>query len=116
MKINQFEIWIADLNPRFGTETGKVRPIVILQTNLLNSIHPSSLICPLTTKIQSKTEILRINLPKGIANNKDECDLMMDQIRAIDNRRLKRKIGKVPSEIQNRIKSSIIVLFDLFDF
>ena len=36
MKIKQYEIWIADLNPRFGTETGKTRPVVIVQTDLLN--------------------------------------------------------------------------------
>ncbi|MCY7311344.1 MAG: type II toxin-antitoxin system PemK/MazF family toxin [Chitinophagaceae bacterium] len=37
MQIKQYEIWIADLNPRFGTETGKTRPVVIIQTDLLIS-------------------------------------------------------------------------------
>ena len=36
MKIKQFEIWLADLNPEFGTEAGKTRPVVIVQTDLLN--------------------------------------------------------------------------------
>jgi mRNA interferase MazF len=36
MKIKQYELWIADLNPKFGTEAGKTRPVVILQTDLLN--------------------------------------------------------------------------------
>ena len=38
MKINQYEIWIADLNPQIGTEAGKSRPVLIVQTNLLNKI------------------------------------------------------------------------------
>ena len=37
MKIKQFEVWIADLNPRMGTESGKIRPVLIVQTDLLNS-------------------------------------------------------------------------------
>ena len=36
MKIKQFEIWIADLNPRMGTEAGKIRPVIVVQTDLLN--------------------------------------------------------------------------------
>lgn len=38
LPVNQFEIWIADLNPQLGTETGKTRPVLIVQTNLLNKI------------------------------------------------------------------------------
>lgn len=48
--VQEFDIWVADLNPRMGTEPGKRRPVVILQTDLLNeSNHPSTIICPLTT-------------------------------------------------------------------
>ena len=41
MKIKQFEIWIADLNPRMGTEAGKIRPVIVVQTDLLNKEHPN---------------------------------------------------------------------------
>ncbi|MDR0692096.1 MAG: type II toxin-antitoxin system PemK/MazF family toxin, partial [Prevotellaceae bacterium] len=52
MICRQFDIWVADLNPRIGTEAGKVRPVLIIQTNLLNSLpHLSTLICPITTNI-----------------------------------------------------------------
>ena len=52
MKVNQWEVWIADMNPQVGTEVGKTRPVLILQTNLLNKIpHPSTIICPITTNI-----------------------------------------------------------------
>ena len=44
MKAKQFEIWISDLNPTIGTETGKVRPVVIVQTDLLNKHHPDQFI------------------------------------------------------------------------
>ena len=55
MKIRQFEIWIADLNPKSGTESGKTRPVLIIQTNLLNQVpHPSTFICSITTHVKTK--------------------------------------------------------------
>ena len=58
MKIKQFEIWIADLNPRIGTETGKIRPVIVVQTDLLNKEHPSTIVCPIATNVKPDSEIL----------------------------------------------------------
>ena len=114
MQINQYEIWIADLNPQIGTETGKTRPVLIVQTNLLNKIsHPSTIICPLTTNIQEDSDILRVHLKKGMANLKENCDVMIDQIRAIDNKRLVKKVGVVPTNLIAKIKENIAIIIDL---
>ena len=97
MLIKQFEIWIADLNPKIGTEPGKTRPVLVVQTNLLNKIpHPSTIICPITTNIKKDAEILRVHLKKGMANLNQDCDIMIDQIRSIDNMRLINKVGDLP--------------------
>jgi mRNA interferase MazF len=65
MRVKQFEVWIADLNPTIGTGPGKVRPVVVVQNDLLNKHHPSSIICPITTKVTRESGILRIHLQKG---------------------------------------------------
>ena len=113
MKIKQFDIWIADLEPRQRTETGKVRPVLIVQTNLLNNEHPSSVICPITTNVQKDSEILRVHIKKGTSNLKTESDIMIDQIRAIDNRRLVNKIGELPQDLQIVVKDNIRIILDL---
>jgi mRNA interferase MazF len=114
MQINQYEIWIADLNPQIGTEAGKTRPVLIVQTNLLNNIsHPSTVICPLTTNIQEDADILRVHLKKGMANLKENCDIMIDQIRAIDNKRLVKKVGILPMNLIDKIKENIAIIIDL---
>ena len=113
MKIKQYDIWIADLNPRFGTETGKTRPVVIVQTDLLNKYHPSTIICPITTNVKLDAEILRVHLKKGSAKLKEDCDIMIDQVRAIDNKRLLKKIGELNQEQINFIKSNLEIIFDL---
>ena len=113
MKIKQFDIWIADLEPKRGTETGKVRPVIIVQTNLLNNEHPSTVVCPITTKVQKDSEILRVHIKKGTSNLKVDSDIMIDQIRAIDNRRLVNKIGELTKELQTKVKDNIKIVLDL---
>jgi len=113
MKIKQFDIWIADLEPQRGTETGKVRPVLIVQTNLLNNEHPSSVVCPITTNVQKDSEILRVHIKKGTSNLKVESDIMIDQIRAIDNRRLVNKIGELTKDLQILVKDNIKIILDL---
>ncbi len=112
MKIKQFEIWIADLEPQRGTETGKVRPVLIVQTNLLRD-HPSTIVCPITTKVEPESEILRVHIKKGTVNLKSDSDIMIDQIRAIDNRRLTSKVGDLPPDLQQKVKENIRIVLDL---
>jgi len=114
MQIKQFEIWIADLNPQIGTESGKTRPVLIFQTNLLNKIpHLSTIICPLTTNIKKDSEILRVHLKKGMGNLFQNCDVMIDQLRAIDNKRLIKKVGNLPTNLIELVKENIKILLDL---
>ena len=111
MKVKQFEIWIADLNPQKGTEAGKTRPVLIIQTDLLNKIpHPSTIICPLTTNVVKESEILRVHLKKGEANLIKNCDVMIDQVRAIDNKRLIKKIGKIPNRLIEQVKENLSIV------
>jgi mRNA interferase MazF len=114
MSIKQYEIWIADLNPQIGTEPGKTRPVLVIQTDLLNKIpHPSTLICPITTNVKKDSEILRVHLKKGTANLQKDSDIMLDQIRAIDNSRLLNKVGQLPQDLIDLVKENIIIVLDL---
>ncbi|MCK9398919.1 MAG: type II toxin-antitoxin system PemK/MazF family toxin [Bacteroidales bacterium] len=113
MKVKQFEVWIADLNPTSGTEPGKVRPVIVIQTDLLNKHHSSSIICPITTNVQKESEILRVHLKKGCCGLSEGCDIMIDQIRAIDNKRMLKRIGIAPNDIILKIKDNLKILFDM---
>jgi mRNA interferase MazF len=114
MLIKQFEIWLADLNPQIGTEPGKTRPVLIVQTNLLNKIpHPSTIVCPLTSNVKMESEILRIYLEQGTANLTQPSDIMIDQIRAIDNKRLINKIGQLPDRLIEKVKENLQIILDL---
>ncbi|MHB8893979.1 MAG: type II toxin-antitoxin system PemK/MazF family toxin [Candidatus Geothermincolia bacterium] len=87
-KIERGSIWLANLNPGGGTEPGKTRPVLVVQHQaLLDVEHPSTLIIPLTTRLTRHAEPLRIRVPSRELLERDS-DLLIDQIRAIDNRRL----------------------------
>ncbi len=114
MLIKQFEVWVADLNPQIGTGSGKTRPVLVVQTNLLNKIpHPSTIICPITTNVKLDSDILRVHLDKGMANMHQHCDIMIEQIRAIDNHRLIKKVGDLPIELVELVKENIMIVLDL---
>jgi mRNA interferase MazF len=82
------EIRLANLNPGKGTEPGKTTPVLIVQCqDLLDAEHPSTLILPLTTNLIDGAEPLRLRI-KASGNLKQNSDLLIDQLRAIDNRRL----------------------------
>ncbi len=115
-RILQFDIWIADLNPRIGTEPGKRRPVLIVQSKLMNDIlHPSTLICPITTQIKDGFTILRQRLNQDEANMNADCEVMIDQVRAIDNSRLIKKVGVLPKKYIESVKQGLKIMMDLED-
>jgi mRNA interferase MazF len=76
------------LNPRHGTEPGKTRPVLVVQAQpLLDAGHPSTLVVPLTSRVVEGAEPLRIRVLASGRLRRDS-DLLMDQLRAIDNNRL----------------------------
>ncbi len=110
MKIEKFGIYLADLNPRHGTEPGKVRPVVVVQTNLLNEGHFSTIVCPVTTNVVPHAQFLRVAVgPKESGLEKDS-DILVDQIRAIDNKRFLRPIGKLGLKHQEKLLENLHLL------
>ncbi len=81
-------VWLANLNPGRGAEPGKIRPVLIVQSQaLLDAEHPSTLIVPLTGRLIDDAEPLRLRITTQAGLDKDS-DLLFDQARAIDNKRL----------------------------
>jgi mRNA interferase MazF len=108
------EIWLADLNPPQGTEPGKTRPVLIVQSQaLLSAGHPSTLVIPLTTKLVEDAEPLRIRIPAAGRLAK-ASDLLMDQMRAIDNARLVRgPLHRLSNAQMKQIGNAFLELIDI---
>ena len=112
MGIKKWNVYLADLSPRVGTEPGKTRPVIVVQTDLLNDYHPSTVICPVTTRVQPQSNILRVHLKKGEASLTEKSDIMVDQLRAIDNRRFIRRLGMIGRVSQKKLAENIQIILN----
>ena len=109
LPVKKGTIWLANLNPPKGTEPGKTRPVLILQDQaLLDAGHPSTIIIPMTTNLIDDAEPLRIRV-KAREKLARDSDLLIDQIRAIDNRRITSgPIAHLESELMKRVYRSVL--------
>jgi mRNA interferase MazF len=113
MNLRKYHIYSANLDSRYGTEPGKQRPVVIVQTDLLNGQHPSTIICPITTHVVGEASILTVHFTEKETGLKSPSDILVDQIRAIDNRRFIKEVGKLTPHHQARLVQCLTtVLFD----
>jgi len=110
MRIEKFGIYVADLDPRYGTEPGKKRPVVVVQTDLLNDVHPSTIICPISTKFSPKAEILRVHVDLKEAGLKLASDILVDQVRSIDNKRFVEQKGILSQRNQRQLLESLKII------
>ena len=77
----------------------------------MNAVHPSTLICPITSQINLEATILRVHLHKGILNQLS--DILVDQIRAIDNIRMMKKIGSLTKTQISQLKANLKIVLDI---
>ena len=110
---NKYEVWIADLDPRFGAEPGKKRPVVVVQSDLINGKINTTMICPITTKLIAAANILRLRLLKGEAGLSQDSDVLVSQIRAIDNNRFIHKLGSLHPTKQLLLDRCLSIVLDL---
>jgi mRNA interferase MazF len=109
-------VYLANLNPNKGSEPGKVRPVVIIQANALNTIkHPTVIVLPLTTQLVSEAYPLRFSLPARGKLKKDS-DILCDQISAITTTRITSdKLLQLSNEELTTIEQQIKVVLDFDD-
>lgn len=113
MMIKRGDIYYADLSPVVGSEQGGVRPVLIVQNDVGNKFSPTVIAAAITSQ-KYKTD-----LPTHIQVNANECGLakdsivLLEQVRTIDKKRLKERMGNLDDEDMNRINRALSVSFGL---
>ena len=104
-----FEIYLANINPKKGNEVGKTRPVVVIHSQLIEGLLSTSIVCPITTQIAAAT-LLRVHIPFQDASTTgltEPSDIIVDQIRSIDNQRLINKLGELPPAQIEQLQKSL---------
>jgi mRNA interferase MazF len=108
----QYEIWIVDLEPALGSEPGKLRPVIIVQSDLLNSKeHKSTIVCAISSQYREGISFIRIPVIPSVGNGlKKTSYILCDQIRSVDLSRLKGKIGMLDSKTATQLNETLTVI------
>jgi mRNA interferase MazF len=104
-----FEIYLANLNPKKGHEVGKTRPVVVIHSALIEGVLQTSIVCPITTQLSAAT-LLRVHIPfkeTSTTGLSEPSDVIVDQIRSIDNQRLIKKLGELPPTQVEQLQKSL---------
>ncbi|MBC8596580.1 type II toxin-antitoxin system PemK/MazF family toxin [Qingrenia yutianensis] len=113
MIVKRGDVFYADLSPVVGSEQGGVRPVLVIQNDIGNKYSPTVIIAAVTSQIN------KAKLPTHIEISGDEYGLNKDsvilaeQVRTIDKRRLKEKIGHLDEELMARVNEALEISFGL---
>lgn len=111
MNIKRGEIYYADLRPVIGSEQGGIRPVLIVQNDIGNLHSPTTIVAAITSKKKNSIPT-HVNIYKSKENGlKVDSIVTLEQVRAIDKSRLRKKIGKLNAEdLDNVMKAMKINL------
>ena len=102
------------MNPGKGTEPGKIRPVVLVQSDFLHNInYLSTIVCPISS-LQEGVSKIRIPVkPSSINGLRKKSSIIVDQITAVDLNRLSEKIGYLEEEYRSPLCESLLEILDL---
>ena len=113
MSVKRGDIYYADLSPVVGSEQGGLRPVLIIQNDVGNRYSPTVIAAAITSKM-SKTHLpTHIDIYAEQVGLAKDSVILLEQVRTIDKRRLKEKMGHLDDNIMNEVNSAIAVSFGL---
>ena len=113
MIVKRGYIYYADLSPVVGSEQGGIRPVLIVQNDVGNKYSPTVIAAAITSQINKAKMPTHIELAaKEYGLNKDSV-ILLEQIRTIDKRRLREKIGRIDDRLMDSVNDALSISFGL---
>jgi mRNA interferase MazF len=109
MTIKRGELYYADLSPVVGSEQGGVRPVLIVQNDVGNKYSPTIIAAAVTSKINKAKLPTHIELPSSTFGLAKDSVILLEQIRTLDKRRLKERIGELPLSTMDKVDKAILI-------
>ena len=113
-EIKRGEIYFADLSPVQGSEQGGVRPVIIIQNDIGNRYSPTVIAGAITSKLTKAKLPTHIELRSGEGGISKDSVVLLEQLRTLDKRRLKARIGKVSDEQMEKINRALLISLGFF--
>ena len=115
MIIKRGDIYYADLSPVIGSEQGGVRPVLVVQNDIGNKYSPTVIAAAITSQINKAKMPTHIEVDALQFGLSKDSVILLEQVRTIDKKRLKEKIGHLDGDLMNKVNDALGISFGLFD-
>lgn len=113
--VKRGDIFYADLSPVVGSEQGGVRPVLIVQNNMGNRHSPTVIAAAITSQVCKARLPTHIELQGSTFGLSKDSVVLLEQVRTIDKKRLKEKMGRLDEEVMHRVDEALAVSFGLME-
>lgn len=107
--IKRGELYYADLSPVVGSEQGGIRPVLVVQNDVGNKYSPTIIAAAVTSKLSKARLPTHIELSASVYGLMRDSVVLLEQIRTIDKRRLKERIGLLSPQIMNEVDGALLI-------
>ena len=111
--VKRGDIFFADLSPVVGSEQGGMRPVVILQNDRGNRHSPTVIAAAVTSRTTKAPLPTHISVEKNAYGLLKDSVILLEQVRTLDKRRLKEKVGHLTDEVMREVDGAIEISFGL---
>ncbi len=115
MVVKRGDIFYADLSPVIGSEQGGTRPVLVVQNDVGNKFSPTVIVAAITSQINKAKMPTHIEISANDFGLAKDSVILLEQIRTIDKRRLKEKIGKLSDEHLAHVDEALGISFGISD-
>lgn len=112
--VKRGDIYYADLSPVVGSEQGGIRPVLVVQNDIGNKYSPTIIVCAITSQINKAKLPTHIEVKAGKFGLVKDSVILLEQIRTIDKRRLKEKIGRCDDSVMERIDKVLQISLGMY--
>lgn len=109
MDVKRGEIYYADLSPVVGSEQGGVRPVLVIQNDVGNRYSPTVVVCAVTSQLSKAKLPTHVELRSGAGGLSRDSVALLEQIRTLDKRRLKSRLGELSTRGMEMVDRAILV-------
>ena len=113
MSIRRGDIYYADLSPVVGSEQGGLRPVLIIQNDIGNKYSPTVIAAAITSRMSKAKLPTHIDIYAGNVGLSKDSVILLEQIRTLDKKRLKEKMGHLDERMMDHVNTAIAISFGL---
>lgn len=116
VNVKRGDVFYADLSPVVGSEQGGVRPVLVVQNDVGNKYSPTIIISAITSQINKAKLPTHIEISASEFGLSKDSVVLLEQIRTIDKRRLRDKIGRFDDELMAKVNEGLQISLGLTEF